>query len=72
MRNEIDVRKLREGLGMTQAALAAEVGVDQSTVSLWETSETKPRGPALKLLAMLSSKAARKKRATQPETAGAA
>jgi DNA-binding transcriptional regulator YiaG len=56
MENETNVRKLREDLGMTQAQLAAEVGVDQSTVSLWETTDTKPRGPALKLLAMIKAR----------------
>jgi DNA-binding transcriptional regulator YiaG len=60
MKNEINVRKLREDLGMTQAQLAAEVGVDQSTVSLWETTETKPRGPALKLLAMIEARKPRR------------
>ncbi|MBN9028893.1 MAG: hypothetical protein BGO05_18545 [Rhizobiales bacterium 63-7] len=56
MTHELDVKKLREALKMTQAQLAAEVGVDQSTVSLWETTTSKPRGPARKLLDMLASK----------------
>lgn len=53
MEQEIDVRSLRTNLGMTQTELGAAVGVDQSTVSLWETG-TKPRGPAKKLLQMLA------------------
>jgi DNA-binding transcriptional regulator YiaG len=69
MRNEINVKKLRDDLKMTQAQLAAEVGVDQSTVSLWETTDTTPRGPALKLLAMLSSKNHRRKRRLEQEGA---
>lgn len=45
----IDVKTLRASLGWTQAQLGAELGVDQSTVSNWESGGT-PRGPALKLL----------------------
>lgn len=71
MRNEINVKKLRDDLKMTQAQLADEVGVDQSTVSLWETSETTPRGPALKLLAMLAAKSERRKRRPEPARASA-
>ncbi|KQS86956.1 helix-turn-helix domain-containing protein [Rhizobium sp. Leaf383] len=54
MEAELDVKKLRDKLGMTQAQLASEVGVDQSTVSLWETRQSKPRGPALKVLTIIS------------------
>ncbi|WP_376903277.1 helix-turn-helix domain-containing protein [Brucella pseudintermedia] len=39
---------------MTQAQLGAAIGVDQSTVSLWEAG-MQPRGPALKLLSMLAN-----------------
>lgn len=49
MEQEIDIKALRSKLGLTQAALAAAIGVDQSTVSLWE-SGMKPRGPARRLL----------------------
>ncbi len=55
MSYEIDVKKLREALKMTQAQLAAELGVDQSTVSLWEKAGKKPRPPAMKLLAMFAA-----------------
>lgn len=54
MEAELDVRKLRDKLRMTQAQLASEIGVDQSTVSLWETGHSRPRGPALKLLTFIS------------------
>jgi DNA-binding transcriptional regulator YiaG len=71
MRTDINVKKLREDLRMTQVQLAAEVGVDQSTVSLWETGETTPRGPALKLLTMLGSRNERRKRRIEQEGASA-
>lgn len=73
MANEIDIRKLRKDLSMSQAKLAAEVGVDQSTVSLWERDKITPRGPALTVLAGLANKVERqKRRAAQPETVGVA
>ena len=53
MENQIDIRALRTNLKLTQAQLGEAIGVDQSTVSLWEAG-MKPRGPALKLLAMLA------------------
>jgi ribosome-binding protein aMBF1 (putative translation factor) len=37
------VRRKRVSLGMSQAGLAAELGVDPFTVSAWETEESKPR-----------------------------
>ncbi len=49
MNEVINVKALRESLGLSQAAFGERVGVDQSTVSHWENGK-KPRGPALKLL----------------------
>lgn len=54
MEQKIDIRALRLNLKMTQAQLGAAIGVDQSTVSLWEAG-MQPRGPALKLLSMLAN-----------------
>ena len=42
----IDVAAIRQELGLSQAAFAERVGVDQSTVSLWESGAVTPRGPA--------------------------
>jgi len=53
MEQAINVKDLRATLKMTQAELGAAIGVDQSTVSLWEAG-MKPRGPAMKLLSMLA------------------
>lgn len=36
------IRKLREAAGMSQSALAAQIGVDTSSVSLWENGKTYP------------------------------
>ena len=51
---EIDVKALREHLNETQAEFAARFGVDQGTVSNWETRKTRPSAPARKLMEMLS------------------
>ena len=42
-------------LGLSQTEFAAEVGVDRSTVSRWETGVSEPRGPARKLIDRLHS-----------------
>lgn len=36
------IKKLREAAGMRQSALAAKIGVDTSSVSLWENGKTYP------------------------------
>lgn len=36
------IRKLRETAGMSQSALAAKIGVDTSSISLWENGKTYP------------------------------
>lgn len=43
----------REKSGVTQRDLAAALGVDQSTVSLWETEKTRPRAKLLPQLAKI-------------------
>ena len=53
--SQIEVKALRAKLGMTQADLADAVGVDQATVSNWETGKTTPGGPAIKLMMGLSA-----------------
>lgn len=57
MENALDIKSIRKTLKMTQADLAVEVGVDQSTVSNWENGQA-PRGPAKILLSALAEKAA--------------
>lgn len=43
----------RKKCGMTQADLANAIGVDQATVSLWETGKTRPRANLLPELAKI-------------------
>lgn len=42
----MDVRSIREGLGMSQQELAAALSTTQATISRWETGQATPRGPA--------------------------
>lgn len=60
MENELDVKAIRDGLGLTQAVFATRLGVDQSTISNWEKKATAPRGPARFLLSKLAKEAASK------------
>lgn len=38
----MNIRVLRQKAGMTQEQLAKKMNVDQTAVSRWETSDTKP------------------------------
>jgi DNA-binding transcriptional regulator YiaG len=52
-----EVRRLRQDLGLTQQALAAELGVRQQTVSEWETGMYAPRGASARLLDIVAERA---------------
>jgi DNA-binding transcriptional regulator YiaG len=46
----IDVKKLRERLGLTQADLAHQVGVAVTTLCRWENGHTEPSRLAIEKL----------------------
>lgn len=48
-----DFISARKSLGLNQPAFADAVGVDQGTISKWETGKAKPSGPAKKLIARM-------------------
>lgn len=50
MSDLLDVAAARAELGMSQAQFADMLGVDQSSVSLWETGKNEPREPVIRLL----------------------
>ena len=50
----VNVKVLRQKLGMTQIELAGVFGISLSTVQHWERGVREPRGPALVLLNVLS------------------
>ena len=51
------VRGLRRHLGLSQAALAQELGTRQQTISEWETGLYQPRGLSEKLLSLVAERA---------------
>lgn len=51
------MRALREHLGLSQDALAEELGTRQQTVSEWETGQYQPRGTSATLLGIVAERA---------------
>ena len=51
------VRALRGHLGLTQGALADELGTRQQTISEWERGVYEPRGTSARLLSMVAERA---------------
>ena len=52
----IDIKRLREGLKFSQPVFALHLHTTASTVRKWEQGETRPAGPALKLLNVIEDK----------------
>lgn len=48
--NAVDIKKLRTGVGVSQARFAHMIGVSVNTVQNWEQGRRIPRGPARALL----------------------
>ena len=51
---EIDVRELRQAMGLSQARFATKFGFPPATLRNWEQGRRSPEGPARVLLAMLA------------------
>lgn len=54
-----DIKRLREGLKFSQPVFALHLHTSASTVRKWEQGETRPAGPALKLLNIIADKGLR-------------
>lgn len=52
----IEIKRLREGLQFSQPVFAHHLHTTASTVRKWEQGETRPTGPALKLLNVIADK----------------
>ena len=46
----VDVKKLRNNIGLSQSEFASAFGISVCTLRHWERGDRKPRGPALVLL----------------------
>jgi putative transcriptional regulator len=53
-REPIDVKAIRERVGLSEGEFAASVGVQPSTIRDWEQGIRAPRGPARVLLDIIS------------------
>jgi DNA-binding transcriptional regulator YiaG len=51
------IRALRQHMGLTQDAMAQELGTRQQTISEWETGLYQPRGLSERLLGMVAERA---------------
>jgi len=51
-----DIKRLRERLKFSQPVFAHHLHTSTSTVRKWEQGETRPAGPALKLLNVIADK----------------
>ncbi|MDR0781745.1 MAG: DNA-binding transcriptional regulator [Pseudomonadales bacterium] len=51
-----DIKQLRESLKFSQMVFAHHLHTTASTVRKWEQGETRPTGPALKLLNLIADK----------------
>lgn len=60
----MNVRLLRESLGLTQEGLAHELGVSFTTVSRWENGKSDPSPMAIKQLKELEHRLNRKEDST--------
>ena len=48
--SSVDVKAVREQVGMSQTEFASAFGISVGTLRHWERGDRKPRGPALVLL----------------------
>ncbi|MCB1614714.1 MAG: helix-turn-helix domain-containing protein [Pseudomonadales bacterium] len=48
--SSVDVKNIRQKIGMTQDEFASAFGISVSTLRHWERGDRKPQGPALVLL----------------------
>ena len=53
--NSIDIKKVREGTGLSQSAFSTLVHVSLRTLQNWEQGRRKPTGPALALLTIIKN-----------------
>ena len=54
--NAAEIKRLRESLKFSQPVFAHHLHTSASTVRKWEQGETRPAGPALKLLNIIADK----------------
>lgn len=63
----MDVKTLRDKMGLSRAELADRMKVTRQTVANWEGGKIKPTGPAEVLLAMMAADFLEEENAAQAE-----
>jgi putative transcriptional regulator len=63
---DVDVRKIRKGLKLSQAEFAAEFGLSAATVRDWEQNRRRPEGAARVLLHVIKKEPDAVRRALAP------
>jgi putative transcriptional regulator len=53
--DSIDIRQIREKLGLSQQEFALTIGVSHRTLQNWEQGHRMPQGPALALLTIFKN-----------------
>ena len=53
--SNVEIKRIRNNAGMTQAVFASYLGVSQKTVEAWELGRTHPTGPAYRLIGILEA-----------------
>jgi putative transcriptional regulator len=64
---QIDVRAIREGMNLTQAAFAARFGFSVRTLEQWESGRRFPQGPSRALLLIIAKEPKAAQRAMAAE-----
>jgi len=62
----VDVKAIREKVGMSQSEFASAFGISLGTLRHWERGDRKPRGPALVLLNVVARETKAVLRALSP------
>lgn len=52
--SDIDVKEIRQKIGMSQTNFAASMGISVATLRHWEQGDRYPQGPALVLLNLVA------------------
>lgn len=50
-----EIKAIRETLGMSQRLFAELLGVSKKTVEAWEAGRNKPKGPTIRILALIEN-----------------
>jgi DNA-binding transcriptional regulator YiaG len=56
LKSQIDIRRIRNSMGLSRRELAAEMGVSPRTIEAWENGFRVPSPQTMKMLSMIQEK----------------